>query len=50
MILVILAILLIWCAISWFIDINYDYDGLFGVFLGVIPLIIGAVVAGSLAV
>ena len=50
MILVILAILLIWCVISWFIDTNYDYDGLFGVFLGVIPLAICIIITGPLAV
>lgn len=40
MIIVILVILLIWCVISWFIDINVEYDGLIGVFLGTIPLVI----------
>lgn len=40
MIIVILVILLIWCVISWFIDINGEYDGLIGVFLGAIPLAI----------
>lgn len=40
MIIVILVILLIWCVISWFIDINGEYDGLIGVFLGTIPLAI----------
>jgi hypothetical protein len=50
MIIVILVILLIWCVISWFIDINGDCDGLFGVFFGTIPLVIGVIVAISLAV
>lgn len=49
MILVILAILLIWCVILWFIDLNLDYDGLLGIFLGSIPLVIGVIVAISLA-
>lgn len=40
MIIVILVILLIWCVISWFIDINGEYHGLIGVFLGVTPLAI----------
>lgn len=40
MIIVILVILLIWCVISWVVDINGDYDGLLGVFLGTIPLVI----------
>lgn len=40
MIIVILVILLIWCVILWFIDINGEYDGLIGVFLGAIPLAI----------
>lgn len=45
MIIVILAILLIWCVISWLVDINGDYDGLLGVFLGTIPLVICIIVA-----
>lgn len=48
MIIVILAIFLIWCVISWFVDINWDYDGLLGVFLGTIPLAICIIVAISL--
>lgn len=40
MIIVILVILLIWCVISWVVDINGDYDGLLGVFLGTTPLAI----------
>lgn len=40
MIIVILVILLIWCVISWVVDINGDYDGLLGIFLGTIPLVI----------
>ena len=45
MIIVILTILLIWCVISWLVDINGDYDGLLGVFLGTIPLVICIIVA-----
>lgn len=45
MILVILVFLLIWCVASWLIDINGDYDGLLGVFLGTIPLVICIIVA-----
>lgn len=45
MILVILVFLLIWCVASWLIDINGDYDGLLGVFLGTIPLAICIIVA-----
>lgn len=45
MIIVILAIFLIWCVISWFVDINWDYDGLLGIFLGTIPLAICIIVA-----
>lgn len=45
MIIVILAILLIWCVISWLVDINGGYDGLLGVFLGTIPLVICIIVA-----
>lgn len=45
MIIVILAIFLIWCVISWLVDINWDYDGLLGVFLGTIPLAICITVA-----
>ena len=40
MIIVILVILLIWCVISWFVDMNGEYDGLIGVFLGAIPFAI----------
>ena len=40
MIIVILVILLIWCIISWFMDINGKHDGVIGVFLGTIPLAI----------
>lgn len=40
MIIVILVISLIWCVISWVVDINGDYDGLLGVFLGTTPLAI----------
>lgn len=50
MILVILMFLLIWCVASWFIDSCGDYDGLFGIFLGSIPLVIGVIVAISLTV
>lgn len=50
MILVILMFLLIWCVASWFIDSYGDYDGLFGIFLGSIPLVIGVIVAISLTV
>lgn len=50
MILVILMFLLIWCVASWFIDSYGDYDGIFGIFLGSIPLVIGVIVAISLAV
>ena len=50
MIIVILVILLIWCVISWFIDANCEYDGLFGIFLGTAPLAICTIVAISLAV
>lgn len=50
MIIVILVILLIWCVASWFIDVNCDCDGLFGIFLGSIPLVIGVIIAISLAV
>lgn len=50
MILVILMFLLIWSVASWFIDSYGDYDGLFGIFLGSIPLVIGVIVAISLAV
>ncbi len=48
MIIVILAILLIWCVISWFVDINGNYDGLLGVFLGTIPLAICIIAVISL--
>lgn len=37
--------MLIWCVASWLIDINGDYDGLLGVFLGTIPLVICIIVA-----
>lgn len=50
MILVILMFLLIWCVASWFIDSYGDCDGLFGIFLGSIPLVIGVIVAISLTV
>lgn len=50
MIIVVLVILLIWCVASWFIDANCDCDGIFGTFLGSIPLVIGVIVAISLAV
>lgn len=50
MIIVILVILLIWCVASWFIDVNCNCDGLFGIFLGSIPLVIGVIVAITLAV
>lgn len=50
MILVILMFLLIWCVASWFIDANSNCDGLFGTFFGSIPLVIGVIVAISLAV
>ena len=50
MIIIILVFLLIWCVASWFIDENCDCDGLFGVFFGTIPLVIGVIVAISLAV
>lgn len=50
MILVILMFLLIWCVASWFIDVNCNCDGLFSIFLGSIPLVIGVIVAISLAV
>lgn len=50
MIIVILVFLLIWCVASWFIDVNCDCDGIFGIFLGSIPLVIGVIVAISLAV
>lgn len=50
MIIVILVFLLIWCVASWFIDANCDCDGIFGIFLGSIPLVIGVIVAISLAV
>lgn len=50
MIIVILAVLLIWCVISWFMDRYGDYDGLLGVFLGTIPLAICIVVVISLTV
>ena len=50
MILVILMFLLIWCVASWFIDANCDCDGIFGIFLGSIPLVIGVIVAISLIV
>ena len=50
MILVILMFLLIWCVASWFIDSYGNYDGLFGIFLGSIPLVIGVIVAISLTV
>lgn len=50
MIIVILVILLIWCVSSWFIDANCYYDGLFGIFLGTMPLVVGVIVATSLAV
>lgn len=50
MILVILMFLLIWCVASWFIDSYGNYDGLFGIFLGSIPLVIGVIIAISLTV
>lgn len=50
MILVILGVLIIWCVASWFMDENWNCDGLFGIFLGTIPLVIGVIVAISLAV
>lgn len=50
MIIVILVILLIWCVASWYIDINCDCDGLFGIFLGSMPLAVCIVVAISLVV
>lgn len=50
MVLVILVILLIWCFASWFIDVNCDWDGLLGIFLGIIPLATCTVLAISLAV
>lgn len=50
MILVILMFLLIWCVASWFIDGYGNFDGLIGIFLGSIPLVIGVIVAISLAV
>lgn len=50
MIIVILAILLIWCVISCFIDTYGNFDGLFGIFLGAIPLAICIAVVISLAV
>lgn len=50
MILVILAILLIWCVASWFIDSYGDWDGIFGIFFGTIPLAACVIVAISLAV
>lgn len=50
MILVILIFLLIWCVASWFIDKYGDWSGIFGIFLGSIPLVIGVIVAISLAV
>lgn len=50
MILVILGVLIIWCVASWFMDENWNCDGLFGISLGIIPLVIGVIVAISLAV
>lgn len=50
MILVILAILLIWCVISWFIDGYGDWGGIFGMFFGTIPLAVCIVAVISLAV
>lgn len=50
MILVILGVLIIWCVASWFMDENWNCDGLFGISLGTIPLVIGVIVAISLAV
>lgn len=50
MIIVILVILLIWCVASWFIDRYGKCDGIFGTFFGSIPLVIGVIVAISLAV
>lgn len=50
MILVILGVLIIWCVASWFMDENWNCDGLIGIFLGTIPLVIGVIVAISLAV
>ncbi len=50
MILVILGVLIIWCVASWFMDENWGCDGLFGIFFGTIPLVIGVIVAISLAV
>lgn len=50
MILVILAILLIWCVASWFIDVYGDWSGIFGMFFGTIPLAVCIVAVISLAV
>lgn len=50
MILVILGVLIIWCVASWFMDENWNCDGLVGIFLGTIPLVIGVIVAIFLAV
>lgn len=50
MIIIILVILLIWCVVSWFIDEHCDWDGLFGIFVGSMPLAVCVVVATSLAV
>lgn len=50
MIIVILVILLIWCVASWFIDGYGKWEGLFGIFVGSMPLAVCIVVAISLVV
>lgn len=50
MIIVILVILLIWCVTSWFIDGYGKWEGLFGIFVGSMPLAVCTVVAISLVV
>lgn len=50
MILVILMFLLIWCVASWFIDEKTNSDCWLFCIFGIIPLVIGVIVAISLAI
>lgn len=50
MIIVILAILLIWCVVSWFIDEEIDGMGIFFSFLGVTPFVFGIIVMFCLTI
>ena len=50
MILVILGISIIWCVASWFIDEKTNFDCWLFCIFGIIPLVIGVIVAISLAI